>query len=566
MSIHNSLQSKAKILIAEDSQAQRLMLKKILEQAGHQVIVAKDGRQAIQLFKGKQPDLIILDVIMPYMDGIEVAELVIEELGNSYIPIIFITEMSSDENLQRCLNAGADDFISKPFNEISLIAKIRSLLRVKHLLQEQYIQKRQLQEFQQKSDQEEEVAAALYKNILHAGFFETPEVKYSLSPMALFNGDVFLTAKTPGNQLYILLGDFTGHGLSASIGAGPAAEIFYGMTEKGFGIAEIIIEINRKMHRLLPVHMFFAATIATLHVDTETLNLISCGLPDHYLYNRTTKKLQTIVSDNLPLGIVDNFEPKAQILKISSDDYFYLFTDGIIEAENRLGVPFDNVGVIKTLQQKENGYTAVLSALKKHTKGLKQQDDLTFVELHCNVKNAQWMRSEEKVAHKALQALSWKSSMELHISTLRHVNPVPVVIHSIMDIQGLLEHRESIFLIVTELFANALEHGLLALDSKMKQTSDGFMQYYNIREEKLSQLQEGSITMHFNHQPTEKGGRLIIKVKDTGKGFDFESIELDLESNQQNFGRGINLLKRLCTEIKYSGNGNHVKAVYDWET
>ncbi|BCG64552.1 MAG: two-component system, HptB-dependent secretion and biofilm response regulator [Methyloprofundus sp.] len=558
-------ESAAKILIADDSRSQCLLLTKILEQAGYQVFTAKDGLEAVRLFKECHPDLIILDILMPNMDGLEAAELIKKELDEQYVPIIFITELNSNESLQRCIDVGADDFVHKPFRSVALMAKIHSLLYVKQLYLEQFIQKKQLIEYQQHLAQEEAIAATLYKNIIHAGFLEVPEARYFLSPMALFNGDVFLVAKTPGNQLYVFLGDFTGHGLSASFGSGPVAEIFYGMTAKGFGITEIIAEINRKMKNLLPINMFLAATIVAFFRDTETINLITCGLPDHYLCNSTSKKLRTIKSKNLPLGIVDSFEAHPLVLQVSADDYLYLFTDGVIEAENIQGEPFDASGVIESIKHARNGYDAVLAALNKHSKGLEQQDDITLVELQCNVTNAKWMQIETKTKHNSLQALPWKTSMEFQAATLKHVNPVPIIINSIMEIQNLLEQRETIFLIVTELFANALDHGLLKLDSQMKQTPDGFMQFYNEREQRLNQLQAGAINLHFNHQPTAKGGRLVIKVQDTGEGFDYNAGKVGLADNQQNFGRGMSLLQSLCKNVEYSGNGNHVKAVYEWE-
>jgi len=555
---------KSKILVADDSNLQRLMLAEIFAQAGHEVFLAENGEEAVHIFKNEAPDLVVLDIFMPKMDGIDAATEIQKVLGNKYVPIVFITGSDNDAQLQRCIDVGADDFVYKPFNTLVLRAKINSLLRVQQLYQQQYSQKQQLLEYQHQAVQEQEIAATLYKNIVHAGFYDTPEVKYRLSPMALFNGDIFLVAKTPGNQLYALLGDFTGHGLAASVGAGPAAEIFHGMAEKGFGISEIIIEINRKMHKLLPVNMFLAATIVAFFPDTGSISLITCGLPDHYLFNRTSKQLQVIVSKNLPLGIIDSFEPDVQTLPISKENFLYLFTDGVIEAENTLGEQFDAPGVIHSIENNTHGYEAVLSALDTHTKDREQQDDITFVELDCNISDAQWMQATTKKVHKKLVALAWKNSMEFHSSTLRHINPVPMVINSIMEIQGFIEHREAIFLIVTELFANALEHGLLGLDSKIKQSSEGFIQYYSAREERLEQLSDGYIKMSFNHQPTDAGGKLIIKMQDSGQGFDFSNVSPDLEQNEQSFGRGISLLLNLCKEVEYSGNGNRVKAVYEW--
>jgi len=555
---------KSKILVADDSNPQRLMLSEMLAQAGHEVFLAENGEEAVHIFKNEAPDLVVLDIVMPKMNGIDAAIEIQKVLGNKYVPIVFITGSENYAQLQRCIDIGADDFVYKPFNTLVLKAKINSLLRVQQLYQQQYSQKQQLLEYQHQAVQEQEIAATLYKNIVHAGFYDTPEVKYRLSPMALFNGDIFLVAKTPGNQLYALLGDFTGHGLAASVGAGPAAEIFHGMAEKGFGISEIIIEINRKMHKLLPVNMFLAATIVAFFPDTGSISLITCGLPDHYLFNRTSKQLQVIVSKNLPLGIIDSFEPDVQTLPISKENFLYLFTDGVIEAENTLGEQFDAPGVIHSIENNTHGYEAVLSALDTHTKDREQQDDITFVELDCNISDAQWMQATTKKVHKKLVALAWKNSMEFHSSTLRHINPVPMVINSIMEIQGFIEHREAIFLIVTELFANALEHGLLGLDSKIKQSSEGFIQYYSAREERLEQLSDGYIKMSFNHQPTDAGGKLIIKMQDSGQGFDFSNVSPDLEQNEQSFGRGISLLLNLCKEVEYSGNGNRVKAVYEW--
>jgi len=555
---------KSKILVADDSNPQRLMLSEMLAQAGHEVFLAENGEEAVHIFKNEAPDLVVLDIVMPKMNGIDAAIEIQKVLGNKYVPIVFITGSENYAQLQRCIDIGADDFVYKPFNTLVLKAKINSLLRVQQLYQQQYSQKQQLLEYQHQAVQEQEIAATLYKNIVHAGFYDTPEVKYRLSPMALFNGDIFLVAKTPGNQLYALLGDFTGHGLAASVGAGPAAEIFHGMAEKGFGISEIIIEINRKMHKLLPVNMFLAATIVAFFPDTGSISLITCGLPDHYLFNRTSKQLQVIVSKNLPLGIIDSFEPDVQTLAIGKENFLYLFTDGVIEAENTLGEQFDAPGVIHSIENNTHGYEAVLSALDTHTKDREQQDDITFVELDCNISDAQWMQATTKKVHKKLVALAWKNSMEFHSSTLRHINPVPMVINSIMEIQGFIEHREAIFLIVTELFANALEHGLLGLDSKIKQSSEGFIQYYSAREERLEQLSDGYIKMSFNHQPTDAGGKLIIKMQDSGQGFDFSNVSPDLEQNEQSFGRGISLLLNLCKEVEYSGNGNRVKAVYEW--
>ena len=555
-----------KILVADDSRTLRMLLEQILAAENFQVISACDGVQAMELFQKEQPELVVLDIMMPYMDGIEVAQRIRKSKLEGYVPIIFVTGMSDEDNLKRCVDVGGDDFIVKPFNPVMLAAKVNSLLRFKNLYLEQMQQKKKLQAFQLFADQEQEVAAALYENLLHADFQEASNLRYLLSPAALFNGDILLTAKSPGNQFYCLLGDFTGHGLSASIGAGPTAEIFYGMTRKGFGAIEILNEINRKMHKFLPVHMFLAVTMVSLNPESRTMSLISCGLPDHYLLNQATSDVRVIESHNLPLGITDSFELQAQHFEVAGDDFLYLFTDGVIEAENAQGDPFAAEGVISCLTQHEKpGFDLILEKLQLHSQNLQQQDDITLVELRCDVETTPWSVPIEAVKPSSIIPLPWKSSMEFHVTTLRHMNPVPVMVNSLMEIQGLQNHRESIFVIVSELFANSLDHGLLKLDSCMKKTAEGFIGFFELRQQRLNLLEDGRIKVSFDHQPKDNGGRLIIRVQDSGEGFEYNNIFSSLNENEENYGRGIQLVRKLCHEFEYIGDGNRVKAIFEWE-
>ena len=293
----------AKILVVDDSRVQRDLLELHLKNANYEVILAADGQEALDKFAAEAPDLVLLDIVMPKIDGIAVASAMREHLGEHYVPIIFITGTFKEDILNQCVAAGGDDFITKPLNSVLLAAKINSLLRVRRLYQQVMLQKQELLKYQNIHEQEQLVAANLNKNILHADFVETSILRYSLSPMALFNGDILLTAKAPDNRFYLLLADFTGHGLSASVGAQTTAEIFYGMARKGFASVDIIQEINRKLYRLLPVNMFLAATLITISADSHLLEMITCGLPSHVLFNQQTHKLQTIDSANFPLGI-----------------------------------------------------------------------------------------------------------------------------------------------------------------------------------------------------------------------------------------------------------------------
>jgi anti-sigma regulatory factor (Ser/Thr protein kinase) len=134
-----------------------------------------------------------------------------------------------------------------------------------------------------------------------------------------------------------------------------------------------------------------------------------------------------------------------------------------------------------------------------------------------------------------------------------------------MDIQGIYNHRSRVYTILAELFANALDHGLLGLDSVLKHSPQGFSAYYAAREKALAALQEGSICIALTHTPLERGGKLVIRVVDSGSGFEHRCDVAALATNTTYSGRGIPLLRSLCDEITYHGAGNDVEAVYVWQ-
>ena len=127
---------------------------------------------------------------------------------------------------------------------------------------------------------------------------------------------------------------------------------------------------------------------------------------------------------------------------------------------------------------------------------------------------------------------------------------------------GLSKYAGNLYTILAELYSNALEHGVLKLDSAMKDTSDGFLKYYSLRSERLDQT-EGSVTFGITHKLKTDGGLLIITVKDTGEGFDYKEFKVK-QNNDGYSGRGIHLINDLSEKVTYKGNGNEVEVEFAW--
>ncbi|MDW3179995.1 MAG: response regulator transcription factor [Acidimicrobiia bacterium] len=116
----------ARILVAEDDPKQADVLRRYLESEGHQVVLAPDGRTALDEARRRTPDLVVLDVMMPGMDGHDVCRILRYETD---IPVIFVTALSTENDLLLGLDLGADDYIRKPFSPRELVARVRVVLR-----------------------------------------------------------------------------------------------------------------------------------------------------------------------------------------------------------------------------------------------------------------------------------------------------------------------------------------------------------------------------------------------------------------------------------------------------
>jgi len=127
-----------KILIADDSKTTRALLVESLKKLGHEVLVATNGQEAIDIFQSQHPDLLILDVIMEGIDGFECAKRIRSLENDVWIPIIFLSGAVDDENIAKGINAGGDDYLTKPYSEITLFAKIKAMQRISDMRSKLY--------------------------------------------------------------------------------------------------------------------------------------------------------------------------------------------------------------------------------------------------------------------------------------------------------------------------------------------------------------------------------------------------------------------------------------------
>ncbi|WP_193791195.1 MULTISPECIES: ATP-binding SpoIIE family protein phosphatase [unclassified Pseudomonas] len=556
------------VLIAEDGAADRLLLSSIVRRQGHRVLAASNGLEALELFQGQRPQIVLMDAMMPVMDGFEAARRIKALAGETLVPIIFLTSLSEGEALARCLEAGGDDFLAKPYNPVILAAKINAMDRLRRLQETVLQQRDQITRHHDYLLNEQRVAKAVFDKVAHSGCLNAPNIRYLQSPYALFNGDLLLAAYTPAGDMHVLLGDFTGHGLPAAVGAMPLAEVFYGMTAKGYGLPETLREMNAKLKRILPVDMFCCATLLCLSSQRRALEVWNGGMPEGYLYSHASGARTPLVSRHLPLGVqgVEVFEDRTEVFPMAPGGRVFLLSDGVIDtcnAEDELFGAQRLQQVFAANRQEECLLGEIQQALEDF--GGQARDDVSMVEVSLP-EFSRLVPPALVYSDSGLSCpLDWSVSFEFRAATLKRFNPLPYLLQLLLEVHGLRSQSGALYSVLAELYSNALEHGVLKLDSQLKRDAQGFTRYYRERASRLEELREGFVRVHLQVEPLEAGGRLVIRVEDSGEGFDVAAIMARPNDTGRLSGRGVSLIRQMSREAQWADDGRSVRVEFSWE-
>lgn len=126
----------SKILIADDNMQNCELLEAYLADEPYEIVMAYDGQETLAKVREWQPDLILLDIMMPKLSGYEVCQRLRKDPATKNIPIVMVTALNEMGDIEKAVQAGADDFLTKPINRLELAVRVRSLLRVRHLTSE----------------------------------------------------------------------------------------------------------------------------------------------------------------------------------------------------------------------------------------------------------------------------------------------------------------------------------------------------------------------------------------------------------------------------------------------
>lgn len=477
--------------------------------------------------------------------------------------VVFMLRESCDKSYIKSIKYGAG-YLLKPFSSDLFSSTIH--YHSKHAELNRLLAKKnkQLSAYKKANDREHAIVESIFANHFDQRLLGSEHIRHYISPASVFNGDVLLTEQGPSGSLYLLVGDVTGHGLPAAIGALPVYSTFRNMARKGSTVGAIVCEMNALLRTLLPQNMMMAATMMELNYSDGSAVIWSGGMPEVIVVDQSSKIVRKVNSRHSPLSMLepDQFRQDVDVIRLQKGDRLFFYTDGIEEASNQAGEVFGSKRFLSLFQGNPLFiFNRIVEAHKDFIGRRRQDDDITLVEV-AYFSDIPLSPCLKKKAISA-PAIQWQMSFIVTPEEIKKTDPLSQVIGFLNSSVNISVHHDFISTILSELFNNALDHGLLELDSSGKETDEGFINYYVERRKKIAEMSEGEIDISLDYQNREKSAStLTMTVTDTGDGFDYASLVYPHDSGARGYGHGLQLVNDLCDSVTYLNGGRTVKVIY----
>ena len=338
-----------KILIAEDDNVSRLVLVSALKKQGHEVVATENGLEALQVLQKEYFPVLILDWLMPGMDGLEVCREVRSLLLESYTYIVLLTSLEGKSNYLEAMDAGADDFISKPFDADQLRGRIHVAERIINLQLRIAEGARELREKNEQMEKDLEMAHELQMALLPQQFPSIPRdapatesaIKFSsvYYPMAAVSGDFFTVNRLSDTALAVFIADVMGHGVRAGLITTMISALIEKFSAAAADPAVMLSKINCSLLSILKNtdrSLFVTGFYLVADAARSRILYANAGHPAPLLLHRVRGEIESISSDGgsgPALGLFDEAKYRTCERPVAVDDFIMLFTDGLFEVE-----------------------------------------------------------------------------------------------------------------------------------------------------------------------------------------------------------------------------------------
>lgn len=403
----------ASLLVVDDSEANRDMLSRRLARRGYSVAVAAGGREALELISSNRYDLILLDLVMPDIGGLQVLRTLRETWSTADLPVIIATAKHESDDIVDGLKAGANDYVTKPLDLPVVLARIQTQLSLKRAVDqirqlEQRLEQRNrdleganrdLSAANDRMQRDLRAAARIQEAMLPSSLPKSANASFAwlFRPCAEIAGDSLNIFQLDDEHVGMYVLDVVGHGVASALLSvavarvlSPTPNSFLLRPREGGGYrllppAEVATQLNRRFPWERTTEQFFTLIYGVLNLSTRQWRFVTAGHPAPIHQRRTEAPRVLAGPGALPIGLTE--EPyEEQALVLEPGDRLYVYSDGISEAMNEKGEPFRIERLLESLMKSRDAtltesISALWHAVEEWCGGTALHDDVSLVAL-----------------------------------------------------------------------------------------------------------------------------------------------------------------------------------------
>jgi serine phosphatase RsbU (regulator of sigma subunit) len=366
------------ILIVDDNPANVEILQMRLAANNYEIITAADGEEGLAMARDALPDLILLDIMMPKMDGIEVCRHIRADDSLPFIPIIMVTAKADSKDVVAGLEAGGDEYLTKPVDHAALVARVKSMLRIKELHDTVLEQSAQLKAQLETATQ---IQSLFWPKIpeLKAG----GHIWAESAPAGYVGGDLYDVIRLPDNSLLAYVADVSGKGVPAALIMAALSTNIRSEALLQSEVDKLLEAVNNRLHRLTSEEGFFATIVLGRYWPASGKMQLALGghLQPLWIGPNGLGNLPNL--KGISMGVTPDVQYEKNEVALSPGEAVLFFSDGVIEAENEDKELFGNQRLIDYIKNAKGPPwgKGLLDLISQWRGNAKANDDLTLLEI-----------------------------------------------------------------------------------------------------------------------------------------------------------------------------------------
>jgi sigma-B regulation protein RsbU (phosphoserine phosphatase) len=381
---------KADILIVDDTPANLHLLSKMLTEQGYRVRPVPDGSLALAAVQAEAPDLILLDIRMPEMDGYQVCEYLKGDAETQDIPIIFISALDATQDKVKAFTVGGVDYVTKPFQCEEVLARVETHLSLRRLSKQLQDANKKLREANRKMERELGLAGEVQASFLPHELPDIPgwQLAVTLNPTRETSGDFYDVNPLPGGRLGIVVADVVDKGAGAALFMALSWILIRTYAAEYPLNPELVLSaVNRRILEDTEAKQFVTVFYGVLDPATGSLVYCNAGhcLP-YLLSTQSGSEAQTLCTTGMVLGVTQDATWRQKVVQLVPGDVLVLYTDGVTEAQNEQGMLFDGDRLLESVRANlgrpaQDIQNAVMAKVCEFVGAASQFDDIALMVL-----------------------------------------------------------------------------------------------------------------------------------------------------------------------------------------